>query len=252
MSAVLESLLWLVGITLLMLLLKRWIHRHVQGIGLLLTRDPDRAFLLYSLLLFPGTVVHESAHSLMAIFLDVPVRKFSLVPAKQPRGMMRLGFVEIDHTDTVREALIGFAPLLAGSIVVLLLAPHELPTVEGATSLTAQLSALLASVPRALAAADFWLLLYLIFAISNGMLPSESDRQAWGPVLIWFGVILLLVYLSGLVSSIPEQVAQEMALVVDWLVRAFVLTCLVDVCFIPFIFVVEKILELFTQQRVRY
>ncbi len=252
MSAVLESLLWLVAITLLMLLLKRWIHRHVQGIGLLLTREPDRAFLMYSLLLFPGTVVHETAHSLMAIFLDVPVRKFSLVPAKQPRGMMRLGFVEIDRTDTVREALIGVAPLLAGSVVVLLLAPHELPSIEGTASLTAQLSALVASLPRALQAADFWLLLYLIFAISNGMLPSESDRQAWGPVLIWFAIILVLVYLSGLVSSIPDQIAQGIALAMDWLVRAFVLTCLVDIFFLPFIFVIEKVLELFTQQRVRY
>ena len=252
MSVVLESLLWLVAITLLMLLLKRWIHRHVQGIGLLLTREPERAFLLYSLLLFPGTVVHETAHSLMAMFLDVPVRKFSLVPAKQPRGMMRLGFVEIERTDTVREALIGVAPLLAGSVVVLLLAPHELPPIEGASSLTAQLSVLVAGLPRALGAADFWLLLYLIFAVSNGMLPSESDRQAWGPVVIWFAVIVVVVYLSGLVSSVPEQLAQGIALMVNWLVRAFVLTCLVDVFFMPVIFVFEKILELFTQQHVRY
>ncbi len=252
MSAVLESLLWLIGLTLLMLLLKRWIHRHVQGVGLLFTRDPDRAFLIYSFLLFPGTVVHETAHSLMALFLDVPVRKFSLVPAKQPRGMLRLGFVEIERTDTLREALIGVAPLLAGSIVVLLLSPRELPTLQTVSSLSAQLGALMASMPHALGAADFWLLLYLIFAISNGMLPSESDRQAWGPVLIWFGVIAVLVYLSGLVSSIPDQIAQGIALAVNWLVRAFVLTCLVDVFFMPIIFVIEKILELLTRQHVRY
>lgn len=252
MPAVLESLFWLIAVTLLMLLLKRWIHRHIQGLGLLLTGDPDRSFLLYSLLLFPGTVVHETAHYIAALFLDVRVRKFSLVPARQPRGLMRLGFVEIDRTDTPREALIGLAPLLAGSLVVLLLAPKGLPSLQGTGALTPQIVELIAALPHALTTPDFWLLLYLIFAISNGMLPSESDRQAWKPMLIWFGAIAALLYLSGLLSNIPAQLDEGIALAVRWIVRAFILTCLVDLFFIPLLFILEKTLETITHKRVHY
>ncbi len=252
MSAALESFVWLIAVMLLMLLLKRWIHRHAQGVGLLLTGDSNLSFLLYSLLLFPGTVVHEMAHYLAALFLDVRVRKFSLVPARQPRGMMRLGFVEIDRTDTIREALIGLAPLIAGSLIVLLLTPLQLPTLQGSGTLTAQLGDLIVSLPRALSAPDFSLLLYLIFAISNGMLPSESDRQAWKPVLIWLGAIAALLYLSGALNNVPAQIDQGIALGVRWIVRAFVLTCLVDLFFLPIIFILEKMLEAFTKRRVEY
>ncbi len=252
MSTALESLLWLIVVTLLMLVLKRWVHRHVQGIGLLLTGDVSRSFMLYSLLLFPGTVVHESSHYLAAHLLDVRVRKFSLIPAKQPRGLMRLGFVEIDRTDTLREALIGLAPLVAGTLVVLLLLPRELPVISGAGSLTEQLASLIVELPRALTAPDFWLLLYLIFAVSNGMLPSESDRQAWKPVLIWLALLGALLYLSGVITTIPDPIDQGIALGVRWIVRAFVLASLVDIFFVPLIFITEKILENIRGQRVRY
>jgi hypothetical protein len=235
-----------------MLLLKRWIHRHVQGIGLLLTQNPDSAFFFYSLLLFPGTVVHETAHYLTAIILDVRVRHFSLVPARQTRGTMRLGFVEIDATDTVREALIGLAPLIAGTAVVLLLTPRELPALQDTRTLTLQIGDLIAGLPRALAIPDFWLLLYLIFAISNGMLPSESDRQAWRPILLWLGLIGVALYVSGLVNTIPDVIDYGVALAVRWIVRAFVLAILVDIFFVPIIFVVEKTLEVLTRQHIRY
>jgi len=250
MSFALESLLWLVVATLSMLLLKRWIHRHAQGIGLLLTGNADGAFLIYSALLFPGTFVHELAHYVAAFFLDVRVRRFSIVPAKQPRGLMRLGFVEIERTDTLREALIGFAPLLAGTVIILLIAPRELPTLQGDVSLTVELGNLLASLPRALGAPDFWLSLYFIFAVSNGMLPSESDRQAWKPIFIWFAAIAALLYLSGAINDVPESIDRGIASSVRWIVRAFLLAVIVDLLFVPLIFFAEKLLESIKQQHV--
>ncbi len=252
MFPALEALLWLSGVTLLMLLLKRWIHRHVQGVGLLLTGDSDRSFFVYSLLLFPGTVVHELAHFAAAMLLDVRVRKFSLLPARQPKGLIRLGFVEIDQTDPLREALIGLAPLVAGSLIVLLLAPPGLPTLQDSRPLSDQVANLLSSLPKAFSAPDFWLLLYLIFSVSNGMLPSESDRQAWRPVLIWLAIVAVLLYASGLVTSVPDNVDLGIASAVRWIVRAFVLSVLVDVAFAPPILLFEKMLEQVTRKQVQY
>lgn len=252
MSPALEALIWLIIVTLLMLLLKRWIHRHVQGIGLLMTGDSDRSFLLYSLLLFPGTVVHELAHFAAALFLDVRVRKLSLIPTRQPDGPVRLGFVEIDRTETLREALIGLAPLIAGTAFVLLLAPPGLPTLQENRPLAEQLGDLLGSIPNALGAPDFWLLLYLIFSISNGMLPSESDRQAWRPIALWLGAAAVLLYVSGVITSLPDSIALGIAAGVRWIVRAFMLSIVVDVGFLPVIFVIEWLLERLTRQRVQY
>jgi hypothetical protein len=252
MSAILESLLWLVGVTLLMLWLKRWVHRHTQGVGLLLTGDADFAFLLYSIMLLPGTFVHESAHWVAAKFLDVRTRRFSLMPARMPRGLLRLGFVEIERTDTLREALIGVAPLLAGSALVLVIAAYNLPTHPFQRSVSQELTLLLNDLPRALTADYFWLWLYLVFSISNGMLPSQSDRQAWTPVLIWLGIISVLAYALGIIQSVPDAITLGAAQMISLLVRAFVLACIVDVIFAPIIWLLEKILETLTQRRIQY
>jgi hypothetical protein len=235
-----------------MLVLKRWVHRHIQGLALLLTGDFDFAFLFYSLLLLPGTFVHEAAHWLMANALSVRTRRFSLVPARMPRGMLRLGFVEIEHTDTFREALIGVAPLLAGSAFVLFVASLNLPSHPLQRSISQELSLLVNDLPRVFGKDYFWLWLYLIFSISNGMLPSESDRQAWTPVLIWLGIVGVLAYSLGVVQTMPDSITLGAAQIVSLLVRAFVLACIVDIVFMPIIWLLEKILEALTQRRVNY
>ena len=115
-----------------------------------------------------------------------------------------------------------------------------------------QLGDLLGSIPNALGAPDFWLLLYLIFSISNGMLPSESDRQAWRPVALWLGAAACLLYVSGVVTSLPDSIDLGIAAGVRWIVRAFMLSIAVDIGFLPIIFVIEWMLERLTRQRVQY
>lgn len=252
MSAALESLVWLVGITVLMLVLKRWIHRHVRGVGLLLTGNDSGSFFLFSLLFFPGTVAHELSHFIAARFLDVRVHRMSLVPSKQRNGAMTLGFVDVDRTDTLREALIGLAPLITGTVLILLLAPASLAPPAGAANLTAELGALAASMPRVLTSPDLYLWLYAIFSISNGMLPSESDRQAWTPIILWLAVIAVLLYVSGALSAIPDAVDRDLGNAVRLIVRGFAYAVIVDAIMVPVIFVLEQILEGLTGKRVQY
>ena len=252
MSAALESLIWLVGITVVMLGLKRWIHRHVRGLGLLLTGSDTGSFFLFSFLFFPGTLAHGLSHFIAARFLDVRVHRISLVPSKQRNGAMSLGFVDVDRTDTLREALIGVAPLVTGTAIILLLAPASLAPPSNALTPTAELGALMASLPRVLLSPDLYLWLYAIFSISNGMLPSESDRQAWTPIVLWLAAIAAMLYLSGALSAIPDTVDRDLGGGVRLIVRAFAYAVIVDVIMMPVIFVLEQILEALTGKRVQY
>ena len=52
--------LWLFVALMPLLVLERWIHRHMQGIGLLVTRDHDLATILYSAIFLPSVVLHET------------------------------------------------------------------------------------------------------------------------------------------------------------------------------------------------
>jgi len=180
--------LWLIGSWLALLLVQPQVHRRLQGFFYYLSGDPEHAMLLYSLALLPGVVLHEASHWLAARVLGVRTARISFRPKMQGNGVLRLGYVETQKTDFVREALIGAAPLAAGTAVVLLLGLSVLRIGEAGQQLAqgSWMSAgalALAAVRRPYA--GVWL--NLAFAVSNAMLPSPSDRRAWP----WVGLTLL-------------------------------------------------------------
>ncbi|MCB0028590.1 MAG: hypothetical protein KDE28_11820, partial [Anaerolineales bacterium] len=77
---VVTALVWLLVSLPVLLLLQRWIHRHLQGVALLLTGKVQLAVVVYALVLFPGVLLHELSHWLMATILFVRTGKVSLFP----------------------------------------------------------------------------------------------------------------------------------------------------------------------------
>jgi hypothetical protein len=62
----LDGLWWLLLLLGPLLLLQRRLHLETQAVFLLLTRRGDLALVLYSMLFFPGVLLHEASHYLMA------------------------------------------------------------------------------------------------------------------------------------------------------------------------------------------
>ena len=165
---------------------------------MLLTRRPAAALGIFSLLFFPGVLLHEFSHFLMAQFLMVRTSGFSLMPTLMPGGRLRLGYVETEETDFFRDALIGTAPLITGGLVVAYLAGARLGFLPLANALWVGDWALfwngLGRLPQQ---PDFWLWFYLAFAVSSTMLPSASDRRAWLPLVVVMVVLLGVALLAG-------------------------------------------------------
>jgi hypothetical protein len=78
---------------------------------------------------------------------------------------------------------------------------------------------------------DFWLWLYLIFAVSNAMLPSESDMAAVRPVLIFLGIVTAVVLVVSGLRGISPAVVDGVNAIAGYLAVAFGLTLGVDVIF---------------------
>ena len=196
--------------------------------------DPDVALVLYFVLVLPGVVIHELSHLLMALVLRVRVRRFSLGPVRQARGgRVSLGSIEVARVDPVRGSLIGVAPLLAGSAVILLIGNRVLGISEWAAAFQATGAQGIVDGLQAIARVpDFGLWLYLIFAVSNAMLPSESDMQFVRPVLIFLGIALLVVLVITGFPAIPESAGQRVGRGVGYLASAFGLTLGVDLLFV--------------------
>ncbi len=221
--------------TLLPLLgVKRWITRSLQELSIRWAGDSQVALVVYFVLVLPGVVIHELSHWLMATLLGVRVSKFRLGPVRQGRSnRVSLGSVRVGKVDPVRASLIGVAPLLGASAVILLIGNLVLGMDELAASIVdGGPAGVWAALQEAMQVPDFWLWLYLIFAISNAMLPSESDMSAVRPVLIFLGVAAVVFLIVAGVPAIPPGVRDAVDAVAGYLASAFGLTLAVDALFV--------------------
>ncbi len=212
-----------------------WIKRRItENLGELSMRwlgDRDVALYVYFVVLLPGVVLHETSHWLAAKLLGVRVRKFSLGPVRRGRKVT-LGSVQVGKADPVRFSLIGLAPLVAGSAAILAIG-YGVLDIGTLGDLLAEggVEGLLTGLGRLWRVRDIWLWLYVIFAISNAMLPSEADLAVVRPVLLFLGLVATAILLINGVPAIPPTVVEGIGTVVGSLAVAFALTLAVDLLF---------------------
>jgi hypothetical protein len=233
----------------LTLFLQRWLHQHIQGLTFAVTGDPGCAMRILFLLLFPGVILHEGSHWVVAKLLGVRTGKVSLGLARARGKQFSLGSVNVERTDSFRESLIGLAPFVVGLGAILLIAGFgfDLWPDSGLT--------LNQMLDRVLSTANDWLTwldLYLIFAVSTAMIPSESDREPWGPLIAVFGIVGGLAILLGWTPRIPPDVIDLARRVLNALTFAFGVSVVVNGTVAFAILIIEWTVTSVTRRKVRY
>jgi hypothetical protein len=223
-----------VGTFLLLLGLKRWITERLAELSMRLVGDPDVALVVYFVVVLPGVLVHELSHWVVALILGVRVRQLSFGPVRKGRGKgVSLGSIRVGSVDRLRASLIGMAPLVGGSAVILLIGYLVLDVAALVEATTARgVEGLLVTLGELVQVPDFWLWLYLIFAVSNAMLPSESDMDSVRPVLIFLGIVTFVVVIVVGLPAIPVGAVAGVSAVAGYLATAFGLTLAVDLVFV--------------------
>jgi hypothetical protein len=245
MSNALMPFFWVAFALIILLVMQRWIHTHLHGLSLLLMGKPERAVVLYAIVLLPGVFLHELSHWLAATFLGVRTGTFSVIPKMQSDGTVQLGYVEYFKGRTlgpIRESIIGGAPLITGTAVILLIGFRVFSVTELAAAIqVGQIESLSVALGQVFQTPDFLLWLYLLFAIANGMMPSRSDRRAW-PAFLWtmvvVGIILSLLGWSGVVIN---NLAGPAATVFGYLGLALSMAIGVNIFFMTIIAALEGI-----------
>jgi hypothetical protein len=208
----LTGLVWFLFMLAPLILLQRLLHREIQAVFLILTRDPRLTMGLFSIIFFPGVFLHELSHFLMAKILFIRTGKFSIFPQPLPDGRLQLGYVETARSDVVRDSLVGAAPLIVGTLFVAYVAIYHLQLRLLLDVLrNGQLDLFWMGVRALPNARDFYVWFYLAFAVSSTMMPSESDRHAWLELIISIGVLLVIALLIGagpwMLSNIAPRVS---------------------------------------------
>ena len=250
MSGLPAGLLWLLATLLPLLYFQRRLHKELTGVFLILTRNVGISILLFSIIFFPGVLLHEISHWVTARLLGVRTGKMWLLPEQIEDGKVRMGYVETGKTDLVRNALIGVAPLLAGGIFVgyASLYQLELQTLFGSQGLVGE--SVIDYVSTLYTKPDFWLWFYLIFVVSSTMMPSESDRQAWRPLGIFVGLILVLALLVGAGPWMLQTIAPLFTNLLQTAAVVFSVSVLVHLFLILPILLLSRVLSRLTGYRV--
>ena len=246
MTEPLMPFIWVALALPVLLIVQRWIQTHLGGVALLLTGRSDRAVILYAILMFPGVLLHELSHWLMAKILGIRTGSLSLLPQVQPDGTVQLGYVTYykgQNLGPIRESLVGGAPLLAGTAVILLIGHRVFSVTDLAAAIqTGSIDVLTLALTTLLETNDFLVWLYLLFTITNAMLPSRSDRRAWPAFLLIMGILTAVVYLLGLQRVVVEGLVGPVTTVFGYLGLAFSLAIGVDLFFMLLIYAVESVI----------
>jgi hypothetical protein len=181
-----------------LIILQRLLHREIQAVFLILTRDTRLTMGIFSILFLPGVFLHELSHFVLAKILRVRTGRFSIFPQSLPDGRLQLGYVETVRSDIVRDSLIGAAPLIVGTLFVAYVAIYHLQMrVLWDVFRNGQFGLFWMGVRALPRVQDFYLWFYLAFAVSSTMMPSESDRHAWLELIVSVGVLIVIALLIG-------------------------------------------------------
>lgn len=201
---------WLLVAGLFMLLrrLERWLHQHIFKVGWLLTKSYSTTTILYYAFFLPGVFLYEFSYWLMAGILNVRAERALQMPQKQEIAELNLNFVKLPkNTPPFKLAVITATPLVVGLIVIWLIAIHVLD-ITGFVSQVGSggLDDLAAALGALTTAPDFWLWIYLVFTISNTMIPNLKDLRGGRVIFTVLVVVTLFLLVLGLGNQVVLRI----------------------------------------------
>ncbi len=243
------SILLFLIIFALTIFLQQWLHRHIQGFALALTGEPGCAIRLLFYLLLPGILLHEASHYVTAKLLLVPTNGISVGVGRARKQQVSLGTVSVERTDIVRQSLIGVAPFVVGIGAIWLILAWGFDLWPG---LTLSFEQMLLRVHEYSNDWTTWLDVYLIFAVSTAMIPSESDREPWGPLITVFGTGVAILFLLGWTPRVSQNLVLLARQIVDALTLALGLAVVVNGAVAIVFWALERTVELVSGKRAEY
>ena len=166
--------------------LSKLLIRSISTIFLKVARRENLAIKLFHLFLLPGVIVHELAHLIVAESILVRTGGLSFTPEPDEDKIV-MGSVGIEETDPIRRAIIGFAPVFVGILIISFFvfyffsdnSPLGFPW-------------------------NYALVFFAVFQIGNTMFSSSKDLEGSAFLLIVIVTVFAVCYFLGV--RIPDSI----------------------------------------------
>ena len=163
-----------------------------------LTHSRTISITILTIILFPGTVIHELSHLFTAEVLGVHTGTLNLAPESIEGEEVQSGSVQVAVTDPFRRTLIGIAPTITGMVTISILSWYLSHTQQFIIGIA---------------------LLYLILTISNTMFTSKEDLKGVLPVAITLALFCSAFYISGIRIILPVHIQTTITTVIQTLAQ---------------------------------
>ena len=163
-----------------------------------ITHSRTVAITILTIILFPGTVIHELSHLFTAEVLGVHTGTLTLAPESIEADQIQSGSVQVASSDPFRRTLIGIAPTITGMISLSILSWYLSQTQHIMIGIA---------------------LLYLIITISNTMFTSKEDMKGVLPVALTLAIFISAFYISGIRIILPAEFATTITTIIQTLAQ---------------------------------
>lgn len=206
--------------------LGKQISRLMHGLG----GGKNSVIWIWSVVFMPGTLLHEVSHFIMAAATGTHTGKIEIFPEFIEDEMspgesrsVKLGSVQVARMNPVQGFLVGLAPLITGSLILLWLSTLLIPTFTSGEYL------------------KFSVIAYAFFAIANSFFPSKEDLRHTIPFVVLLILIIIGAWYLGLKVNIsPNSKISELS---GALSTAFFMSFGINVLIIGILYLINKSLN---------
>ena len=186
---------------------ERWLHQHIFKVGWLVTQNFQTTTILYYTFFLPGVFINQATTWLVAGMLDVHADRAISWPKKQEIGTLRLDFIKLSKKASPwKVAIIDIAPLFIGLVIVLFITNNIFDVTSALSTMSdGSLENVSAGIREVVGTTDFWVWAYLLFAISNTMMPNPDALKGWWWLAAAFAAISIPLYIIGVGDEIVGQ-----------------------------------------------
>lgn len=230
-----------------------WVKRHVFGIGLLWLRKKESAAWVYVIVMLPGVVLRELSRWIVAGMLRQQLPFIIPAPQVDDDGIVHVRFLEYTIFNPIHIGILAVTPMIVGFGAMLAISygvlgiPQLLALLGNADS-----AALREAFGQLLSRPDLILWLYLLFTITNTMLPTLRElRSTWFLWIIALAFIAFLMVL-GMYNAILILLTGPITTAIYTLTTVYGSVAVVNVVMLLVIGAIEELVGRLTNRKVEY
>lgn len=164
---------------IILFLLSRQLSRSLSLIIYKITKNQELSLRIFHFIFLPGVIIHELAHLISAEVMFVKTHGLSFTPQRNG-DQLTMGSVQIEKTDPIRRAIIGFAPVFVGFILISFFTYFFL---SDNSFFNIYLS--------------YFLIFLIVFEIGNTMFSSRRDLEGTLQLVIFISLVIGLLIILG-------------------------------------------------------